>query len=192
MPTIEELIEIASHDMLNPEYNFNVAKEYEAIGQTAAAISFYLRTAEYGFNSHPNFVYSSLIRISYCVDEQSGRENTLENSLLQAVQYMPTRPEAYFILARHYERAGKWQECYTFAELGLLHISRTSSLPIDVEYPGYYGLLFEKAVSGYWIGRKEESKKIMLDILKLYNVTQDYRNIIIYNLKQMGHEIKEA
>jgi hypothetical protein len=109
MATVEELVEAASEDMLNPEHNFNIAKAYEEIGQTAAAMSFYLRTAEYGYNTHPLLVYSSLIRISYCVEDQSGREHTLENSLFQAIQYMPTRPEAYFVLSRYYEKNQKWQ-----------------------------------------------------------------------------------
>jgi len=62
MATIEELIELASSDMLNPEHNFKIAREYELIGQTAAAMSFYLRTAEYGYDTHPNLVYASLIK----------------------------------------------------------------------------------------------------------------------------------
>ena len=132
MVTIEELVEAASGDMLNPEHNFNIAKAYEEIGQTAAAMSFYLRTAEYGYDTHPLLVYSSLIRISYCVEDQSGREHTLENSLLQAIQYLPKRPEAYFNLSRYYERNKKWQECYTIAEIGLSHIADIEPLPVNV------------------------------------------------------------
>lgn len=185
MPTIEELVETASSDMLNPEHNFKIAKAYEEIGQTAAAMSFYLRTAEYGYTTHPLLVYSSLIRISYCVAEQSGREHTLENSLLQAIQYMPARPEAYFNLSRYYERSQKWQECYTFAEMGLLYTARMEPLPIDVEYPGEYGLLFEKAVSGWWRGRKDESKAIFGNLIK-QDIAEEYRSTINYNLSLMG------
>jgi tetratricopeptide (TPR) repeat protein len=184
MATIEQLIEDASSDMLNPEHNFKIAKEYEALGQTAAAMSFYLRTAEYGFDSHPSLVYASLIRISYCVADQSGREHTLENSLFQAIQYMPNRPEAYFVLSRYYERTQKWQQCYMFAELGLLHTSRVDPLQIDVEYYGGYCLEFEKAVSAWWIGRKKESLQIFLQLLK-EDILDIYRSSIIYNIKMI-------
>jgi len=190
MAKIESLIESASHDMFNPEHNFNIAKEYEAIGQTAAAMSFYLRAAEYGFESHPNIVYSSLIRISYCVLEQSGREHTLENALLQAIQYMPTRPEAYFVLSRQYERTQKWQECYTWAELGLLHSKNMEPLPVDVEYPGEIGLLFEKSIAAYWRGRKDESVEISKYLLT-QDIPQNYRSGIEYNLSVMGMNNKK-
>jgi len=185
MATIEQLIEDASNDMLNPEHNFKIAKEYEVIGQTAAAMSFYLRTAEYGFDSHPLLVYASLIRISYCVADQSGREHTLENSLFQAIQYMPNRPEAYFILSRYYERNQKWQQCYMFAELGLLHTSIFELLEVDVEYYGRYCLEFEKAVSAWWIGRKDESKSIFNDLLGK-DLSEEYISAIKYNLSIMG------
>jgi tetratricopeptide (TPR) repeat protein len=184
MATIEELVEAASGDMLNPEHNFNIAKAYEEIGQTAAAMSFYLRTAEYGYNTHPLLVYSSLIRISYCVEDQSGREHTLENSLFQAIQYMPARPEAYFVLSRYYEKNQKWQQCYTYAEIGLLYADNTDMLPVGVEYLGKYTLLFEKGVSAWWLGRKEESYKIFNDLLE-QNIPEQYRSTIIYNLGLM-------
>jgi len=187
MATIEELIESASSDMLNPEHNFKIARAYEEIGQTAAAMSFYLRTAEYGYNTHPILVYSSLIRISYCVLDQSGREHTLENSLLQAIQYMPARPEAYFVLSRQYERTQKWQECYTFAELGLMYTNRMEQLPVNVEYPGSYALLFEKAVSGWWRGRKNESLSIFNELLA-QDIAPEYRSSIEYNLSIIGQK----
>jgi len=185
MATIEELVESASSDMLNPEHNFKIAKAYEEIGQTAAAMSFYLRTAEYGFDTHPTLAYNSLIKISFCAEDQAGREHTLENSLFQAIQYLPTRPEAYFILSRYYERNQKWQECYTFAELGLLHTHKMDELPAYVDYPGKYALFFEKAVSAWWLGRKEESKAIFDDLLK-QDIAEEYRSTINYNLSLMG------
>jgi hypothetical protein len=185
MATIEELVEAASADMLSPEHNFNIAKEYETIGQTAAAMSFYLRTAEYGYETHPILVYNSLIRIAFCVEDQSGREHTLENSLLQAIQYIPTRPEAYFVLSRYYERNRKWQECYTFAELGLLHTNIIDSLPANVDYIGKNALFFEKAVSAWWLGRKEESKLMFNNLLE-QDLPEEYKSTIRYNLGLMG------
>jgi len=185
MKSIEELIQNASHDMFNPELNFEIAKKYDELGQNAAAISFYLRAAEYGYESNPIISYTSLIKTSFCLENQTGREHTVSSTLLQAVEYMPTRPEAYFLLSRFYERNQKWQECYTWAEIGLRFATRNESLPADVEYPGAYGLMFEKAVSGWWLGRKEESFNIFNYIL-----TQDiwdvYRSTIEYNLKNYG------
>jgi hypothetical protein len=57
-------------------------------------------------------------------------------------------------------------------------------LPASVDYPGEYGLLFEKAVSAWWIGKKEESLNIFLELLK-QDMLDIYRNAIIYNLKRI-------
>jgi tetratricopeptide (TPR) repeat protein len=185
MARIEELIENASHDMFNPELNFQIAQEYESMGQTAAAVSFYLRAAEYGHDSHPLVVYASLLRMSFCFEDQTGREHTVTNCLLQAIQYMPTRPEGYFLLSRFYERSQKWQECYTFAEIGLQNAGRLEKLPAYVEYDGSVCLLFEKAVSGWWVGRQQESKSIFKDLLE-QDIPDGYRSTIEYNLKLIG------
>jgi hypothetical protein len=97
---------------------------------------------------------------------------------------MPTRPEAYFLLSRFYEKDQKWQQCYTFAEIGLLYSKVNSKLPIWVDYPGEYGLTFEKAVSAWWLGRKEESLQIFLELLK-EDILDIYRSSIIYNIKMI-------
>ena len=188
MNSIEELIEYTSHDMFNPVLNFEIAKKYEELGQTAAAISFYLRAAEYGYETHPLIVYTSLIKMSFCFENQQGREHSVSNYLLQAIEYMPTRPEAYFLLSRFYERTQKWQECYTWAQVGSIYGERVESLPAETEYPGAYGFLFEKAVSGWWLGRKEESGKIFKDLLTK-DIAENYRATIEWNMKMVGSNV---
>ena len=143
MISIEKLIEDASHDMFNPVLNFEIAKKYEELEQTASAVSFYLRAAEYGHDTHPTIAYASLLKVARCFEDQANREHSVSNALLQAIQYMPARPEGYFLLSRFYERSQKWQECYTFAEMGMMYTTRLDQLPADVEYPGAFVLLFE-------------------------------------------------
>lgn len=189
MKSIEELIESASYDMFNPTLNFEIAKKYDELGQNAAAISFYLRAAEYGYENYPLITYTSLIKISFCLENQTGREHTVSSTLLQAIEYMPSRPEAYFLLSRFYERTQKWQECYTFAEIGSIYGSRVDSLPAEVEYPGAYGFTFEKAVSAWWLGRQEESSKLFNNLLK-EDIGQNYRSTAEYNIKLMDVKVE--
>jgi hypothetical protein len=184
---IEELIESVSHDMFNPIHNFNIGMEYEKIGQSAAATSFYLRAAEYGFYAYPILVYNALLRISFCVEDQSGREHTLENCLLQAIAYLPKRPEAYFLLSKFYEKKGEWQHSFTYASIGLLFAEKEiDPLPISVNYYGSYVLKFQKALSGWWIGRSDSSKEEMLELAKLKDIDSGYRYAIVNNLKNLG------
>ena len=57
---IEDLVVQLSTDPFNPNLNFKCALEYERLNQTASAVSFYLRCAEYGFETHKILTYSSL------------------------------------------------------------------------------------------------------------------------------------
>jgi hypothetical protein len=180
---IDDLTTELSKDPFNPVLSFNIAIEYEKAGQTASAVSFYLRTAEYGFYTHPEYVYASLIKSSQCFQHQKNRESTVHNLLLKAVAHLPTRPEAWFLLSRYCEQAKRWQEAYTFAEIGLMYTKiKATPLPIWVDYPGEYALDFEKAVTGWWVGRKDESWDIFQELLKK-DIGHSYRTAIIGNLK---------
>ena len=185
---INELIVQLSKDPFNPTLNFEVAKEYEKLEQTASAVSFYLRAAEYGYDSHPSIVYASLLRMSLCFNDQNDRQHTVTNCILQAIAYLPYRPEAYFLLSRFYERLSNWQECYTFAEVGLNLTCRLEPLPTNVEYPGRYALTFEKAVAAWWIGRKDESIKLFKELLA-QNITPEYRNSVTHNLTKIAPNV---
>jgi len=183
---IEDLIIELSNDPFNPEKNFAAAVEYEKNNQTASAVSFYLRSAEYGFETHRDIVYTSLLKMAKCFNDQKGREHSVTKSLLQALQYNPDRPEAYFFMSNYYESIAEWQECYTWAELGLNKINNSfDELPADVDYSGEYCLIFEKAVSGWWIGRKEESIILFNNLLDNYDMKEDYVQACINNLNSI-------
>jgi FkbM family methyltransferase len=180
---IDSLIIELSKDPFNPVLSFKIAVEYEKVGQTAAAVSFYLRTAEYGFYTHPEYVYASLLKSAQCFERQKNRESTVHNLFLKAIAHIPTRPEAWFLLARYCEQAKRWQEAYTFCEIGLMYTKfKVKELPIWVDYPGEYALTFEKAVTGWWVGRKDESWEIFQELLKK-DIGHGYRIAIINNLK---------
>jgi hypothetical protein len=104
---------------------------------------------------------------------------------MQAVAYLPNRPEAYFLLARIHERNKEYQQCYTYAEMGLLYATATfhSPLPGYVDYNGAYCLMFEKAVAGWWLGRKEESKVLFQHLLDDHKMAPEYVNGCLNNLK---------
>ena len=179
---IQNLIVDLSHDPFSPELNFQVALEYDNQKQTASAVSFYLRTAEYGKDSHPSLVYVSLLKVAKCFEEQNDRLHTVSNCILQAIAYLPYRPEAYFWMARFHERQQNWQECYTFAQIGL-HASDQAPLFDDLGYDPLY-LIFEKAVSAWWIGRKDESIKDF-NYLLTQDIPTNYRQAIESNLARI-------
>lgn len=184
---LEKLLNCFSLDIENPEHNFNLGMFYDKEGHTAPALSYFLRCAERASESNPTLAYEALIRGSYCYFKQGTRDESGRGMLWQAQMFLPNRPEAYFLLARYAQRKEWWQDCYSTSELGLIHCDfDLPPLRTDVEYPGKHGLLFEKAVSGWWWGKVDESISLLIEILENYNLSDDAKEIIIENLNKMG------
>ena len=184
---LEELLTTYSLDTENPEHNFNLGVWYENQGHTAPALSYFLRSAERAADSDSTLAYESLIRGSYCYFKQGTRDESGRGMLWQAQMVLPNRPEAYFLLARYAAKKEWWQDCYTSCELGLLHCDfNLLPLKTDVEYPGKCGFLFQKAISGWWWGKVEESRSLLVEILNNYEISESNKETIINNLKKMG------
>lgn len=185
---IEKLVVDASSDPLNPVKNFNIALEYEKLGQTASAVGFYLRAAEYGYKDQQLITYMSLLKISICIEGQKDRKHTVSNVILQALAYLPSRPEAYFLLSKFFEKNQDWQECYTYATLGLETLKQPLvDFPITIgEYHGWYSLEFQAAISAWWIGRKDESLIRLNKLNERNDLSFVYKSAVENNLKNLG------
>ncbi len=165
--------------------NFYLGLEYHNDGQTAAAISFYLRSAER--TEDILLKYECLLRASMCFDTQGSRGNSVIGLLQHAVALLPNRPEAYYFLSRYYERTEKWFEGYMLASIGVKNIvTDLPKLRTDINYPGYYGLLFEKAVNGWWCGLCSESLDLLKNIAYNYILDEPHKKAVIKNLQNLG------
>lgn len=185
---IERLVVDASKDPLNPSKNLAIAVEYEKLGQSASAVGFYLRAAEYGHDEDTLIAYSALLRVSICIDGQKNRDLTVTNVLLQAMAYMPDRAEAYFLMSRYYEKTQSWQEAYTFATLGERCLATQGSIRLPVSINGYdggYVLAFQKAISAWWIGRADESLAMLKQLASRKDLTEVYRLAVEDNIKRI-------
>lgn len=182
---IENLVIDLSHNPFNPELNFKCAVEYQKLNQTASAVSFYLRAAEFGLDTHKEIVYTSLLKIAECFKDQKDRQWNVTNYLLHAISYLPNRPEAYLLMSQYFENEAQWQECYTWAQMGINADHTLKILPIDVGYDGLYSLEFQKAVSGWWIGKKEESRLLFEKINKYEYISNRYKTAISNNLERI-------
>jgi hypothetical protein len=184
MKTLPNIIVRLSQDPFNSDLNFDVAENYLSNNQTASAVSFYLRCVEYAQPANAKG-YTSLLRMAKCFDDQKGRELSVTNCLLQALTYDDTRPEAYFLLSQYHEKAGNWQESYTFACMGLGWAADSEPLPADVGYYDAYCLEFQKAIAAWWVGRKKESLDGLND-LALRDLHLTYANAVKYNLEKLN------
>jgi hypothetical protein len=167
------------------EANFNIAVFYNQIGQTASAISYYLRAAERA--TEDLLKYESLIKASICFDSQGCRNNSVEGMLKHCVALMPKRPEGYFYLSRFYERSFRWFDSYLIASIGeKVSCRNPSKLRTELDYPGFYGIIFEKAVSSWHTGLCEESRDYF-KYLSIYEpLDKLHKNSVRYNLKNLN------
>lgn len=182
-------------DPRDPLGNFLLGNLYENLGQTASAASFYIRTAEFGYDE--KLIYEALLRTSLCLERQGSRTFVVKGILLRAISLLPNRPEAYFLLSRIYEKCKDWQESYTWAILGEKmflyddYDNYYDKLNTDVEYPGSYGFTFERAVSSWWIGLREESLHLFKQLSKRHDMQDIHVTSVNNNLKNLWNNWKE-
>jgi GR25 family glycosyltransferase involved in LPS biosynthesis len=167
----------------DPDLNFNLGLHYHEMNQTASAFSHYYRCAER--TTDDTLKYECLLRSYMCFISQTGRDFTALHCLKQAVCLLPERPEAYFLLTKHYEDRKEWYECYTYSCISLsLCNFNLPPLRTWVGYPGKFALLFQKAISGWWWDKTDEACVILKQLLKDYpNLPESYTTTIKNNLK---------
>ena len=167
MDNLNTALNIFSTDTENADKNFNLALQYEAIGQTASAITYFFRAAER--TTDKDLSYECLVKMALCFEIQGNRTNTVKRVLQSAICLLPKRPEAYFILARSADTQNHHVDGYVYAQTALETCDfNLKSLRTHVQYPGKYGLIFEKAVCGWWWGKIEESTNLFFHLQDVY------------------------
>jgi len=165
--------------------NFQLGLEYEQMGQTGAAISFYLRTAER--TQDDLLQYEALLRMALCFGVQKTRDDTQKVLLQKAMMLIMDRPEAYFLLARAHERLEQWHEGWTVSSMAL-KMCRWDCEPLrtNVEYPGKWGVMFEHGVCAWWVGECEQSRRTMFELRYSWPLDQIHRDACDRNLQVCG------
>ena len=177
-----------SKDTKNPQYNFDLALEYDKIGHTASAISFYLRAAE--LSEDLELAYISLLRMGLCFEKQGNRNQTVTGLYKQAISCIPERPEAYYLLSKNYTNNSLHHEAYTMIEIAISIIDpELNALSYDVEYPGYHGLIYQKAISSWWWGKKQESRDLFKLLFQNYwdVLDENSKDVVIDNISRLGY-----
>lgn len=184
--SLQQALEVFAHDPRNADANYNLALIYDAMGQSAGAVSFYLRAAEK--TSDPLLSYECLLRLAKCFEGQGSRNFTTRGLIQHAISVLPNRPEAYFILSRHYEYISEWRDSYMVSCIGLLFAdSDLPPLRNPVYYPGKYGLLFQKGVASWWVGLTNQARHIMKDLKDHYKMDHVHTTAVDNNIKNIGY-----
>jgi tetratricopeptide (TPR) repeat protein len=186
-----ELIKFIN-DPFDAEKVFWLAEKYYNKGHTASALTYYLRVTEY--SKDDNLIYEALVKAGLCLQKQNNRVHSTEGVYLQAISYLPKRPEAYFLLSRLYEENKKWNESYMLASVALSTCDFDSEpLKTSVEYFSKDVFIFEKAVCAWWMGRLDESLELFLELrdkaLPSHYTVSIENNLKLFNLPETKEKI---
>lgn len=187
MLELTRLIREYVSDCENPEKNFNLALEYDKLGQTASAITYYLRAADR--TEHLILSYACLIKMADCFDRQGNRHNTVRGLLKHAISILPKRPEAYYNLARFDEYYQQHSDAYSITSQALdICDFDVTPLPGNVRYHGKYGLIYEKAVCAWWWGKPMESRRLFHVLIDEYwdEMEEYHQKSVENNITRLG------
>ena len=177
MNKIETLLTQYSNDPENEDYNFNLGVWYWNDGHTAPALSYFLRCAERAEDDL--LAYEALLWAHQCYEKQGTRDSTARTLLQHAVNLLPTRPEAYFLLAKFHGKREQWTDAYSISHQGLTFLEKNPEpLKNSVGYMGEFALLYEKAVAGWWWGKSNETRKLLQDIKNNYELPEQYEKSV--------------
>jgi hypothetical protein len=190
MNQIEYLLTEYANDPENAENNLKVGAWYWNQKHTAPALSYFLRCAERA--EDPHLAYEALLWAHLCYEIQGTRDLTARTLVQHAIYVLPNRPEAYYLLAKFHNKREQWSDTYLAATQGLT-LTEKNLPPFrnDIGYVGEYTLLYEKAVSGWWWGKSEESRKILLDLKNNYSLTEEYKILVNDSLIAEGIKLNE-
>jgi hypothetical protein len=184
---MNDLIRQLAYTPWDPELNFSLAREYYTLGQTASAITHYLRCAENTQNN--DLIYECLLQLFYCFTTQSERNFTATYLLKQAIALLPQRPEGYFLLCRYYEQKKEYYDAYIFSCIALNVCNfNLPKLPSVTEFLGKFAIMFIKAQTAWYWEKTEETRKTLIQIADEYHdiLPKEYRENIGNNLFNLG------
>jgi len=171
----------------DPHANFNLALEYDALGQSYTAISYYLRAAN--LTQDQTLAYTCMVKIGTWFVKHGCRNYSAETTLQQAVALMPKRPEAYYLLSQLWERNKKYLESYQLSTVGL-EVCDFDSEPLlaDVGYPGRWGLVFERSVCAWHCGKEDLARALLQELVDIHwnNLDDGHKATVELNITSIG------
>jgi tetratricopeptide (TPR) repeat protein len=148
----------------NDKTAFKLASFYEDNNQLAAAISYYIESADTSIYEFTQ--YESLIRAALCFEKQGGRINTTLDLLYKAIAVLPDRYEAPFNLVRILNTIEQYHQAYSIASIYTKKFSLAYVPLLKTQFEGMHALEFEKGVAAWWVGFLDEAREIMYKLSK--------------------------
>jgi len=152
------------HDPYNPLINFEQGYLYEQAGQLAASFSFYMRCAE--FSRDDVIACEALLRASYCINKQGGRDTKELHCIQHALSVCRTDAEPYYVLSLFHSWRNHWVSAYTQVCIALSSNCNFNTFIKQKRCLNKETLLFQKARCAVKIGKFNEARSIYVQFLQ--------------------------
>tara|TARA_R100001163_G_C5068366_1_gene208511 strand:- start:3437 stop:4777 length:1341 start_codon:yes stop_codon:yes gene_type:complete len=150
------------------------AKEYEE------ALDAYTKRADMGgWNEE---VYYSLYRVGCCKILLDAPYDEILYSLLHAYEFYPERAEALYELCKYCREKKLYNQGYLFGKMAMNLVPQKKFLFIHRQIYDY-ALADQFALCAYYTGRYQESKDVIMKILKSQKYPEGYDERLKVNLK---------
>lgn len=181
----ENLVNNFALQCFDENANFNLGAYFYENGHFASALSFFLRSAEYGQDE--DVIYEALIMVSKCLANLGRRRESEKTALLNAISYNPKRFEAYIYLSYFYEQSQDYFNCYAMAKIAdslfmekdLIFLPKTEKYKVE----------FQVGFSAWWVGKFKECRSIMFKLANDYTegkYEDTYKQQIQANITRLG------
>ena len=178
---LQNKLEAYINSTLDPTTNIELGLEYEKIGQGAAALSFFLRTAELTYETDPLLAYTCILKTWEQINNTTRRPIWEMEQLFTAIAFMPQQSEAYYFLSKKHSDKDEHKEAYMYSCLGLEFINK-EPLPYKIKNYKPYKLYMQKAFSGWYVGQRQESREIFEVLGDKDNIEKSDMELIKKNL----------
>jgi glycosyltransferase involved in cell wall biosynthesis len=181
----------------NPRYTFYLAQSYRDAGEIDLALRYYRRRVELG--GWEEEIWYSMHQIARLLERGHCEWPEAMEQYLRAWQYCPSRAEPLFRIALHYQVSEQYQTSHLFLAQGI-HVPPPAVHHLFVERALYdYQLLFEYAVTCYYIARHSDAIEANNRLLRSGKLPAQFVEQVIRNrrfsvdaLSCSGHTLRES
>jgi glycosyltransferase involved in cell wall biosynthesis len=158
----------------NVRYTFYMGESYREAGESGKALEWYQKRVDLG--GWEEEVFWSKLQIAHMLKRLNMPNSLVIEAYKLAQDYRPHRPEATYYLAELYNQIGDFKAAYDC-------LKARDSIPKPAQKDGLfnsdwiadYGLLFQRSLAAYYIGRYQESLDACDQLLKIQNLPEDWR-----------------
>jgi hypothetical protein len=165
--SLQSVLEKHIMDPKNPPLCYDLAKEYDKLENGAMAVSLYLKAAD--LSNDKQVQYKCMIGIGRCYDRQRDRGFTVEGAFHDAVALLPNRPEAHYLLCKHYEDTSQWKRMLMHANIGL-ECNDDNGENCELGYAGWEHLKYFQAIATWQIAGQQNGKELLFDLKHKYDL----------------------